>query len=134
MLSGIWGMLISFFSNIAKTEVTTACIWSRFYFIEEFDYSSITTCSNVISLHTLPTLAFFYLFERGYPRSCEWVSRYFSSLTINSVSFSHHLCFTWMYIFRDVNICAGVCMFMHTWRPQVDLGLSITLHLIFFFF
>lgn len=80
MLSGIWDMLISFCSNIAKTEATTACSWSRFYFIEEFDASSTTTCSNVIffqwytnaiSLDTLTTLAFFYLFERGYARSCQ---------------------------------------------------------------
>lgn len=127
MLSGIWDMLISFCSNIAKTEATTACSWSRFYFIEEFDASSTTTCSNVIFSNNtqMPFL------------SIHWQHLHsFIFLREVSVSLSHNLCFTYMCIFRYVNIWACVCLFMHTWSPQFDLGVSssIALHLNFFFF
>lgn len=129
MLSGIWDMLISFCSNIAKTEATTACSWSRFYFIEEFDASSTTTCSNVI----FPMIHKRH-FSRYTDNTCILLSFWERLCKELSVSLSHNLCFSYMCIFRYVNIWACVCLFMHTWSPQFDLGVSssIALHLNFF--
>lgn len=91
VLSGIWDMLISFCSNIAKTEATTACSWSRFYFIEEFDASSTTTCSNVI----FPMIHKRH-FSRYTDNTCILLSFWERLCKELSVSLSHNLCFSYM--------------------------------------